>query len=301
MKHIDITLVTQASSPLGAADDQLLAAAIVRNGGTVRIAAWTDPRIDWFAARLTVVRSTWDYHRFPVHWQTWLNGVAPQTRLVNDVELLRWNSDKRYLFDLERRGIPIVPSLIFTTGQSSHLLGRLTSRGWNDIVIKPTIGASGYGARRFSSKQFEDAALYLAHLTRVGRALVQPYQDAVITERERSLIFIDGAFSHAFSKPPFSGGAAAGETNDSPHDPSPVEHSLANAVLATLPVNPAYARVDMVPASEGSLLMELELIEPHLALTRNPSAAGRLAEVLERRLAQPRHRDHDGLSFVAEF
>jgi hypothetical protein len=51
------------------------------------------------------------------------------------------------------------------------------------------------------------------------------------------------------------------------HEPTPVELAAASGVLAAVPDEPAYARIDLVEGSAGPLLMEAELIEPFLFLT----------------------------------
>ena len=94
----------------------------------------------------------------------------------------------------------------------------------------------------------------------------------VETERERSLVFIDGAFAHSFTKPLFSTNAM-GSTVVLPHVPSTAELALAIVALAALPVRPLYARVDLIPGDDGPVLMELELIEPDLSLRLHQAAA----------------------------
>ena len=63
-----------------------------------------------------------------------------------------------------------------------------------------------------------------------GHALVQPFQDAVNDARERSLVYIGGAFSHAFTKPPFLRGVGDG-LGEQRHEPSAAERLLAEHAL----------------------------------------------------------------------
>ncbi len=277
----DVTIVTHRGLPGGAPDDQCLAAAIEMLGGRARYAVWDDPAVDWSAAPVTIVRSTWDYHFAPSRWREWLAQAAAATRLVNPVELLGWNSDKAYLLDLERDGVAIVPTIVLTSDADVAVLdARLADRGWADIVVKPTIGASAHGARRFTGDELPQAKAHATGLVRAGAALVQPFQPGVLSERERSLVMIAGRFSHAFTKPAFDSGATSGPVDNPAHSPSPAEHALAEQAIAVLPQLPAYARVDLVPTPSGPTLMELELIEPHLALTDCPAATQALASLL---------------------
>ncbi len=277
---LSVALVTHAALPGGAPDDRLLAAALAREGVAVRFAVWSDDRLDWSASALTLVRSTWDYHRQPQAWRRWLAGTAAATRLLNPPELLAWNTDKRYLRELGRARIPCVPTCFVDAADVPAAL----ALPWDDLIVKPAVAASASGVRRFTGTlQREAAASYAGQLAARGGVLVQPYLPAVETARERSLVFIDGQFSHAFSKPAFNTNAD-GSTAVQPHRPSAAELAVARRVMAALPVPAFYARVDLVPGDDGPLLMEAELIEPDLGLRLNDAAAVRLAQACMRRL-----------------
>lgn len=281
-RQFDVTLVTYAGAPHGAPDDQVLADAIVRLGGRVRFAVWNDPRVDWAAAPCTVVRSTWDYFRNIDAWHVWLSATQAASRLVNPHPVLLWNTDKSYLSDLERRGVAIVPTMR-VGNRSCDLAHECAVRGWTDIVVKPAVGASAFGARRFAKDAIEGAArAHLRELLSTGNALVQPFQTAVERERERSLVFVAGSYRHAFSKSAFSAGAAAAnaESGERDYEPTAEERDFAHRALAAAGAPVAYARVDLVPAPAGPLLMELELIEPYLALRHRPATALVLADAL---------------------
>ena len=100
----DVTIVTHAAMPDGSTDDRLLAEALAAAGARVRFAVWTDGGVDWSRSRLTIVRSTWDYHLDPARWFAWLDAAGAATTLVNAAPILRWNSDKGYLLGLARAG-----------------------------------------------------------------------------------------------------------------------------------------------------------------------------------------------------
>ncbi len=274
-----ITIVTHAGAPDGVSDDHLLAEAIMEAGGDVRYAAWTDASVDWSASAVTVVRSTWDYHLHPAAWFRWLERAAPLTSLTNAPDLIRWNSEKTYLLDLASRGVPVVPTVLLR--EASDLLVTCGDRGWTDIVVKPSIGASSFSARRFRGAEIASEGVeHTRKLTLSGKALLQPYQPTIENARERSLVYIDGIFCHAFSKPGFYNGLS--ETELPRHLPSQNEFMLAEGVLAVLPVSPVIARIDLVPADGGPLLMEAELIEPLLALRLCHATSQSLAQSLVR-------------------
>jgi hypothetical protein len=287
----DVTIVTHGGAPDGAADDVCLADAFRDAGASPRFAVWNDPTIDWAASALTVIRSTWDYHLAPAAWQCWVDEVARVTRIANAPELLRWNTDKGYLLELAGRGVgggPPAPGRkgnaapVRTVTEAQALFGSLWDRGWDDIVVKPAVGASAHGAKRFHGPDHAAGQAHALELLRRGAALVQPFQAGVLEGRERSLVMIGGRFSHAFSKPAFYAGAAFGGFDVVRHEPTHAELLAADSAILALSEGPSYARVDMVPTADGPLLMELELIEPHLALMDNPASATLLAKELLR-------------------
>lgn len=276
----DVTIVTHAGAPRGTTDDCALAAALAAIGATFRFAVWNDRNVNWSASPIAIIRSTWDYHLQPVTWRQWLDRVSWQTRLVNPPDLLRWNTDKRYLLALRESGVSVVPTLAIEHDEIGGLKAEIERHGWSEIVVKPAIAASAFGARRFGQAELREAIDHARTLAATGAVLVQPFEDGVLTDCERSLVMLGGRFSHAFTKPAFDKGAAGGRTSNAHHAPDPTELWLATAALAALAETPTYARIDLVPAAAGPLLMELELIEPHLALADHPPAARALAELL---------------------
>jgi glutathione synthase/RimK-type ligase-like ATP-grasp enzyme len=277
---IDVTIATHGAMADGSTDDRLLAGALARRGARVRLAVWNDPAVHWARSVATVIRSTWDYHLQPAAWFDWLASAAPLTRLINDAKIVRWNSDKRYLADLRAAGVPIVPTEFVVRGAAVDLAARCAGLGWDDVVVKPGIGASAKGAGRFAGAAIgERGQAHLDGLLRHGDALVQPFQRAVEGERERSLVYIGGRFSHAFTKPAFLSGTGDG-LGEARHEATPGERALAEAAVIAAPGPVTYARVDMVPTADGPRLMELELIEPDLGLRLAPASIEALADAI---------------------
>ena len=104
----------------------------------------------------------------------------------------------------------------------------------------------------------------------------------VETNGERSIVWIDGAITHAIRKTPrFSGGSeqVSGEVAIADD-----ERAFAERALAPFASELLYARVDMVRDAEGTLrVMELELIEPSLFLVQSPRALERFVAAIARR------------------
>ena len=277
---LDVTIATHGEMAGGSTDDRLLAGALASAGARVQLSVWNDPDVDWSRSRRIVIRSTWDYHLDPIGWFRWLSTASTVSRLINDSGVVRWNSDKRYLLDLEGAGVPIVPTQLATRDRPVDLAALCVARAWRDIVVKPAIGASARGAKRFTDAAVTarggPAQVHLDALLIHGHALIQPFQEAVNDARERSLVYIGGAFSHAFTKPPFLSGVGDG-LGERPHAPGTAERLLAEHALESVPGAVTYARVDVVPTRDGPRLMELELIEPDLGLRLSPDSVDALA------------------------
>lgn len=271
----DVTLVTHEGLPEGAPDDVLLAQAMRARGLLVEFLPWNDRDADWQAGRLTMVRSAWDYHHHSAAWLAWIASTSAKTVLLNGGQTLRWNTDKRYLRDLVGAGVACIPTYFV---EPHGRLGALP-QGHREWIVKPAVGASARGVRRFTQRELPtQGRAYVDQLARTGAVLIQPYIGEVETARERSLVFVGGRFTHAFTKPPFSAGATGG-TAIARHSPSTAERALADAALGTLAGELAYARVDIVPTPDGPQLMELELIEPDLGLRLEPTAIDGLVAV----------------------
>lgn len=275
-----IYIVTHKGLPKGAPDDRLLAEEIVRKGGRAQIVAWDAAEADWPQSGKLVIRSAWNYHLNVSAWYNWIDIVSAQCAVVNSPALLRWNADKRYLLELQQKQIPVVPTVLLDAVANADIESWLLGYG-DDIIVKPSVGASAAGVKRFKlPTELKQCILHLKQLNQFCDALVQPFQAAVEHDRERSLVYIAGAFTHAFTKPAFHPGISAGSHVEMLMQPSIEERGLGERVLNSLPVMPAYARVDLVPTANGPLLMELELIEPHLAFHLSPKCCEFLADEL---------------------
>lgn len=263
--------------------------------------AWDDPSVSWQRHDLVLLRSTWDYTSRYAEFIGWCERIAGVTRLLNPLEVVRWNTDKRYLAQLEALDIPIVPSDFAMPGDDA---GTILSEflpahpDAAEIVVKPTIGAGSRDARRHRRDAHAAMRAHVEHLLAAGRsALLQPYLPAVDAAGETALIYFDGQFSHAIRKGPLllpdadATRALFAAEHIQPRTPGADERALADRVIAALPdmvdaTYPlAYARVDLIRADDGTpCVLELELAEPSVFLDHDPAAAERFAAVLRRRI-----------------
>lgn len=268
-------------------DDRLLASALRGLGIDSRPAVWSDSEIDWRSFEALVVRSPWDYFIRLAEFRAWLEArIASGVRMCNAAEILVWNFDKRYLEDLAASGIPIVPTISVAAGRSPDLAALARARGWDELVIKPTISGGAYATHRVRVADLEQHREVIA-TTLVDRGLlIQPFVPE-IANGELSLLFFDGEFSHAVCKRPKAGDYRVQFQHGGTTERIEVAEATIAAARACLdgaPSLPTYARVDGVIVDGQFLLMELEVFEPLMFLAQEPLAAARFARAIQRRL-----------------
>ena len=283
-----VCFVTCLAWPNISESDGLVARALEVQGVAVSALAWNRPdaRFDGFDA--VIFRASWDYHHEPEAYLAWLaRWEAAGVRFWNPPPLIRWNLTKRYLLDLERAGVPVIPTVVLDHPAAIHLPAVLAERGWRRAVVKPVLGASAHDAALVGPDSAGSVAAAIDGGQLRRPALVQPFIEEIRTRGEWSLVYIDGALTHAMVKRPGSGDfrvqAHYGGTSARAHAPPDLERAGRRA-LAALPLAPLYARVDGVETDAGLLVMEVEVHEPGLFFSAAPEAATAFAEAIIRRL-----------------
>ena len=125
-----IALATAAEQAPTDQDDAPLLAALVARGHDAELVAWDDPAVTWEAFDAVLIRTTWDYHTRREAFVAWAAEVQASTRLFNAAEVVRWNTHKSYLLELEERGAPIVPTAWLAQGDRVDLVALAAARGW---------------------------------------------------------------------------------------------------------------------------------------------------------------------------
>jgi len=293
----DVFLVSASEAVALDEDMPLLLTALAERGISSEVVCWDDPEVPWHGCQLALIRSTWDYSLRLVEFLDWAQRVSTQCDLVNGPDVLRWNTDKVYLRDLDDAGVNIVDSWFARTPEELRL-GEI-----GEFVVKPTVGAGSRGAARFDASAGEHARAHALGILEAGlTVMVQPYQHAVDELGETAMLFFDGEFSHAINKGPLlakgepasralfkqetiSSHVATAEELDSAH--AVIESLVKVPGMGTKLSPPLYARVDLVRANDGSLaVLELELTEPSVFLGTSKPAAGLFADAIARRLAR---------------
>jgi len=295
--RLDVALVSCHELPEPDLDAAPLAGALTTAGLSFHVAAWDDRQVDWADARLTILRSCWNYPRHAEAFMAWAEATAKVTTLLNPLPVLCWNFHKRYLLDLESHGIPVTPTVMVLQGSITTLAQIRRERGWQEVVVKPAVSAASFRTMLVTPDEMSAGEAHLRGLVAQRDTLVQAYLPAVEEYGERALIWVKGRLTHAIRKTPRLSGQDESVSNEA----VPVaeeEAELAGNVMETLDAiitAPAagisiqdqllYARVDIAPGPDGSpLLMELELMEPSLYFHQSPVSLDRFVAGMQERL-----------------
>lgn len=285
-----IALATCRNLPDWEVDDRPLEAAFRDLGAKIAKPIWDDDAIDWSTFDACLIRTTWDYSQRRETFVAWADRVATCTRLFNSPTIVRWNTDKRYLRELETKGVPAIPTIWIARGGECDIASALAAKSWRRGFLKPVVGASSSGTLRFST---DDAGLQAAqaHLDQwmpTHDMMLQPYYDSVEIEGEYSVIFVEGEPTHAVRKVPVPGDYRVQDdygAHDEPASLTDDDIRVASAAVAAVGQSLLYARADFLRCPDGLLRMnELELVEPSLFFRHGADAAERLARAMIERV-----------------
>ncbi len=257
-----------------------LRTSFAKHNATITDIAWDDDTVSWQDFDAVIIGTAWDYWDRHVEFLAKLVDIETQTRLFNSTSIIKWNSHKKYLLDLERKGAKLIPTQWADLVTPELIEDAFANFETDELVLKRQVGAGGAGQVKISKGSNIPT---LPH-----PMMVQPFLRTIKTEGELSFIFIDGKLSHTLLKTAATddyriqslyGGTEQKIT------PSDADKIVATQILEYLDEVPLYARVDMLRDSSGELLlMEIELTEPYLYPEQGPKLGERLYQGLSRRL-----------------
>ena len=281
-----VLLATFALLPDGEYGGDGLVAALEARGVDARWVCWDDPAVDWAAADLVAVRSTWDYHRRCAEFLDWARTVEKETPFLNGVEVFAWNADKAYLAAIADR-VPVVPTELLDDRTLVTGLAAALDR-FGTVVVKSRTGASGVGV--VQAETTDDHRL--SGLT-AGPWVVQPLVESVRTRGESSVFVMDGVAVSQVDKVPGGDEIRVHEQYGGSSRPVPLTEDAASVaveamreVSSLLGAELDYGRVDLMELDGRLVVGELELIEPGLYLDVLPGNAVPFADLVAARLSR---------------
>ncbi|MEK9177213.1 MAG: hypothetical protein AAB923_02860 [Patescibacteria group bacterium] len=268
-------------------DDVFLSDALKNNGYKYQTIPWDTKGVDWSQFSIVVLRSMWDYCDRLNEFSEWLDELEKTgVNVWNPLPVVRWNMDKRYLFELEKKGVPIIPSMLLTKN-SEHDVGKIfKDTRWGEIIFKPTTGLDGRGIFFGSGADKENLQSKLEALLTKSNVIVQPIMKSVLTEGEYSFVFINNVYSHTALKVQNSNelkiARRTGGVIVQRADPSVSFIEQAEDVFEKLDKKLLYARIDMVNIDGKLHAMETECIEPVLYFKLYPEATTKFVNAMDK-------------------
>jgi hypothetical protein len=272
-----------------------------KRGASVTIKRWTDEDIITSILDSDMITFLWaeDYIQHPIAFGEFLDAArkaietvescADRPCVVNHLDLVQWNMDKKYLLDMHRAGFNIPKTEIFNAEKFAcasglhHRLQEFQSSG--PIVLKPSVSASSNNTRLvpdISTLSADDVA-YLERCVKggLGSSLVVQQFEPAIAAGEYSFVFVGEKLSHVMLKAPKNGEFRCQPQFGGEITQKPIAHieettlSMVYSVFDTLKDwfgngstgEIGYVRIDgLVAEDRPFILMEIEAIEPSLYL-----------------------------------
>ena len=268
--------------------DQLLIEPMKMFGWTAEEISWRNKKVNWSDYDAVIVRSTWDYQNDAENFINVLEVINSTTHLENNLDLMKWNMNKNYLFHLKQKGITIVETFWEKSFNAVLAKGYFDKLNTDEIIIKPNISANADNTFRLTKEKLSEHLSQLEKIFAAREYMVQPFLKNIMEEGEYSLFYFDGKFSHSVLKKPKEKDFRVQEEHGG--DIQPIKASsemilIGENIIRKLSTLPLYGRVDLVRTKLNEFaLMELELIEPSLYLNKDNNSPYRLAKAFDERI-----------------
>lgn len=276
--------------------DRDLRSALEERGHTVDVGVWDDRSVRWTDYDLVLVRETWDYEKNYETFLRWVEHLEEiDTLVMNPPDVLRWNAKKQYLKDFQESSVPIPPSFFVPEGANVPLERIMDEKGWDEVVVKPLVGAGAHNLDRFDRSSLDAGQKHLGELVAEHGAIVQKYLPEVTGDGEWSFLFVGKELSHTVRKTPAEGDyrvqRALGATRHHEEaDPAVARQAKEYAKTITKPF--LYLRMDGIVHNDRLLVVEMEMIEPRLYLEGTGEGVENFAEAIDGVIEDGLHVDY---------
>lgn len=267
-KNVDVVLVSCDPAAGSTAQRDALAAELESLHCVVETASWDDDR-SWSESSGVVVASGFNEPHRHDEFVAWLESVSSDCVVVNHAELVAWGSHRRYLFDLEAAGVPIVATRQIAQHAPWPFQRASLRRFAGKVVVKPAVASSGFGFGVFDAETLE-AHAHLEAVTLLGDVIIQPYVSTVDTVGVSKIVVLGGDICHAVR-------CIGANTVD--HTVQPEERQLVAMVLDALPQAPIAACLELVWIGDEPALLSCDVVGPDLHAEAGSPAIRRFARL----------------------
>ena len=245
---------------------------------------WDSRSINWDDFDAVIIRSTWDYQqKEKLFFKTLQSIEASSATLYNSLDTVKWNIHKRYLLELEKENISIIPTRLYNSFDFEIVSQLFSFFNESKLIIKPSVSANADDTFILEQSKMGSLKPVLENTFSQKDFLVQPFIKNIKSEGEYSLIYFGNRLSHVLLKTPKNGDFRVQEEHGgilkAINKPESSLIDFGNKVMETIPYQCLYSRVDVVRGGNNFLLMEVELIEPSLYFNMDPKSPQMFAKV----------------------
>ncbi|RZK63148.1 MAG: hypothetical protein EOO95_14000 [Pedobacter sp.] len=250
-------------------DDRLLDF-LQAKGLNVQKVIWNDPNTNWENYQLAILKSPWDYFDLIEQFHQWLSLLEDKkVKLLNPIDVVRWNTHKHYLQEIQQAGLKITPSIFLERDEKIDFNVFFEEFQTKKLIVKPCVSGGAKNTFKVTATNAKEIEEKLTDLIKTEDFIIQPFLPEILESGEWSFIFFNGVYSHALIKQAKTGDFRVQPAHGgSVHPQNPDQKLIETAAryVRQFAENCLYARVDGVFVNGDFLLMELELIEPFLFL-----------------------------------
>ena len=267
--------------------DNLIVQPLSKLGWECEFIPWDSISINWDDFDAVIIRSTWDYQqKEKLFFKTLQSIEASTATLYNSLDTVKWNINKRYLLELEKENISIIPTRLYDSFDFDIINQLFSFFNENKLIIKPCVSANADDTFILEQNKMGSLKPVLENTFSQKDFLVQPFIKNIRIEGEYSLIYFGNRLSHVLLKTPKNGDFRVQEEHGgilkAINKPESSLIDFGNKVMGTIPYQCLFSRVDVVRGSNNYLLMEVELIEPSLYFNMDLNSPQMFAEIFNK-------------------
>lgn len=264
------------ASPTVENEDDKLLNFLINKGLKIEKVIWNDPQIKWENYDLAILKSPWDYFDLIEEFYAWLEQLRQKNiKLLNPIEIVKWNADKHYLQDIAKAGLKVTQSIFLKMGSQVNLSDYFQFLNAEKFILKPAVSGGSKNTFKVTAANVQEIESKLQNLLKKEDFIIQPFLTEIEEVGEWSFLFFGGKYSHALLKKAKPGDFRVQHSHGGTiHPQNPSQHLIESAqqYVDQFAKGCLYARVDGAIVDNDFLLMELELIEPFLFLDTNEHA-----------------------------
>lgn len=235
-----------------------------------------------------IIRSPWDYHKYFDQFLKFLNFCHKnQIKIFNPYHILLWNLNKHYLDELESKNLSTIPTVWTKSAQDYIQIEKLLDK-YSTIIFKPAVSAGSANTFKLTKNNLNEHTSTIKEVMEIKECMLQPYLKEIETEGELSLIYFAGKFSHAIVKKPKQGDfrvqdkfGGSIESITPPKQAQDLANQTIEYIQTKFKTTLLYARMDLVKWQKNWVIIEAEVVEPHLYFQYDINSAEKFVKAVQ--------------------